>query len=509
MVSEKIKTVIQLQEILGDLKKSGKKIVQCHGTFDLLHPGHLKHLEAARSYGDILVVTITADAWVNRGPGRPIYNQNVRAQFLAGMQCVHFVAIDDKPTPIEILKRLKPDIFVKGGDYEEKAREPHSLTHEEKRVVESYGGQIKFTHEDLVFSSSQLLNDFFYVFPESTQVFLNHFKKVYDLNFFTNYFEKTRRLKILTVGDTIIDEYHYGDVVGGGSKENMLVFKYKENEMFAGGAVATANNISLYSQFVELCTCLGCVDSKENFVRDHLKPNVSLKPFYRSNGCTVVNRRFAEEIFVAKLFEEYFINDEPLDVVTEKKVCDYLEKIIDDYDLVVVNDFGFGFIGPQVIDLVCKRAKFLAVNTQTNSVNRGFNLITKYSRADYVCIDQPELRLAFSNKYGDIQDMIYRLVEKMLPTKVAITLGHDGSMTHDVSKDQFYKIPVFSKKIVDRVGAGDAYFSVTTPCVFAGMPMDAIGFLGNAVGAIAVTIVCNRSSVEPPVLTNFIKTLLK
>lgn len=509
MMIEKIKPAVQLQEILQGHRHAGKKVVLCHGTFDLFHPGHLKHFEAAKAFGDILVVSITADAFVNRGPGRPVYNQVVRSQFIAGLACVDYVVVDESARPIKLLNRLRPNIFVKGGDYEDQATQKSSLTCEERETVESYGGTMKFTHEDLIMSSSKLINDFFSVYPESTQLFLDKFKSRYDFNFIDRFFEKTKNLKVLVIGDSIVDEYHYGSVVGASSKENMLVFRYEEEERFAGGVIATANNAAPYSKSMRLLTCLGDRDSQEEYIRGQLNEKLDFTTFTKPDSCTVINRRFAQKVFLGKLFEEYFINEKPIDEKTEKKICDYLETIIEDYDLVIVNDFGFGFLGKQMIDLICSKSKFLAVNTQTNSVNRGYNLITKYPRADYVCIDQPEIRLAMADKYSDVRSMMLGLVEKIEPQKVSITLGHDGSMTYDVQQNEFYEIPVLSKKVVDRIGAGDAFFAVTSPCVAVGMPMDVVGFVGNAVGAIAVTIVCNRSSVIPDQLNRFLNTLLK
>lgn len=509
MSRDKIKPAVQLQEILMKHREAGKKVVQCHGTFDLLHPGHLKHMEAAKAFGDLLVVSITGDKWVNRGPGRPVYNQNVRSQFIAGFGCVDYVVIDEGDRPIKLLKRLRPDVFVKGGDYEEQAYQKSSLTCEEREAVESYGGKMKFTHEDLVMSSSQLINDFFSVYPESTQLFLDEFKSRYNFEQINGYFEKTRNLKVLVLGDTIVDEYHYGSVVGASSKENMLVFRYEDSESFAGGVVATANNAAPYSKSIRLCTLLGDHESKENYIRQHIDEKIDFKTFYKPGSCTVVNRRFAQKVFMDKLFEEYFINEKPIDDKTEKGICDYLETVIGDYDLVMVNDFGFGFVGRQMIDVICSKSKLLAVNTQTNSMNRGYNLITKYPRMDYMCIDQPEIRLAMADKYSDIQSMIRSLVKRMESSKISVTLGHNGAMTYDREKDAFYEVPVLSKKVVDRIGAGDAYFAVTSPCVAVGMPMDCVGFVGNAVGAIAVTIVCNRNAVVPDQLNRFLNTLLK
>jgi sugar/nucleoside kinase (ribokinase family) len=182
--------------------------------------------------------------------------------------------------------------------------------------------------------------------------------------------------------------------------------------------------------------------------------------------------------------------------------------VIGDYDLVLVADYGHGLMGTDLITLVAERSRFLAVNTQTNSANAGFNLITRYPRADFICIDEPEIRLACHDRTSDLRELITRITAQLKNERTAITRGHLGSLTFAVDAG-FAEIPVFSSRIVDRVGAGDAYLSIAAPCAAAGMPMDLIGFVGNAVGALAVRIVGNRSSVEPVPLYKFITALLK
>ena len=158
--------------------------------------------------------------------------------------------------------------------------------------------------------------------------------------------------------------------------------------------------------------------------------------------------------------------------------------------------------------IICEKSNFLAVNTQTNSDNIGYNLITKYPRIDYLCVDEPEFRLATTDRFGEIEDLLIKTLEKLNIKKSSITRGHLGSISYALS-EQVFHTPVFSSKVVDTIGAGDAYISVTAPCVRAGLPMELVGFIGNAVGAMAVSIVGNRSVVKPVDLFKFLTVLLK
>src|SRR3990170_5608238 len=141
------------------LKAEGKKIVHCHGCFDLMHPGHIKYFQAARKMGDILVVTVTPDIYVDKGPGRPVFNENIRVESIAALECVDYVAINMWPTAEETLRLLRPHIYVKGQEFENLEDKTGKIQREYK-VIQEIGAETRFTHE-IVFSSTELLNKYY------------------------------------------------------------------------------------------------------------------------------------------------------------------------------------------------------------------------------------------------------------------------------------------------------------------------------------------------------------
>ncbi len=154
----KILKLDALAQKIRALKSEGKKIVHCHGCFDLMHPGHIKHFQAAKKMGDILVVTITQDVYVDKGPGRPVFNQNLRAESIAALECVDYVTINKWSTAEETLKLLRPNIYVKGQEFE-KLEDKKGKIQKEHNVLKEIGAEIRFTHE-IVFSSTKLLNQY-------------------------------------------------------------------------------------------------------------------------------------------------------------------------------------------------------------------------------------------------------------------------------------------------------------------------------------------------------------
>lgn len=154
--------IIELEEIsrkIEELKTQGKRIVLCHGCFDLMHPGHIKYFQAAKLMGDILVVTLTPDRFVDKGPTRPVFGEQLRAESIAALECVNYVGINRWPTAENTLRLLKPHMYVKGQEFENLEDKTGKLQRE-LDVIKEIGGEIRFTQK-VVFSSTKLLNSYF------------------------------------------------------------------------------------------------------------------------------------------------------------------------------------------------------------------------------------------------------------------------------------------------------------------------------------------------------------
>ena len=317
-----------------------------------------------------------------------------------------------------------------------------------------------------------------------------------------------RDLKVLVIGEAIIDEYHYCEPMGKSTKESIVASRSIRNEAFPGGSLACANHVAGFCDRVDLVTCLGEQDSREMFILENLKSNVNPTFFYREDAPTIVKRRYVWEPFLTKMFELYVFNDTDIPTELETEIGSHLQRVLPEYDLVLVTDYGHGLLTGPLVDQLCAGSRFLAVNTQTNSANLGYNLITKYPKADYACIDEPEIRLAEHSRSGDVADLATRSAERLGAQTLTVTRGHKGSLSYTRGQVPL-EVPVFSTEVKDRVGAGDAFLAVTSPAVCQGLPPEVVGFIGNAVGAIAVRIVGNRSAVEPVPLQRFVTALLK
>lgn len=505
--SQKIRTVSEAAEMLEPLRDAGKRIVMCHGVFDLLHLGHIRYLNSAKKKGDILVVTSTADRHVKRGPGRPVFNQDQRAEALANLAVTDIVCVADSPTAIEAINKIKPHIYIKGPDYKNRIVDDSSRLLDEERAVNQWGGELLYT-DDITFSSSELINKYFHTYPEPTHAYLKEMSASYTPDDIKRELAKVKDLKILLVGDTIIDQYCYCSPLGKSAKENIVANLFTCEETYAGGALATANHIAQICDNLHLLTVLGAKDSYEDFIRKKLDPKISTTFIVRPDTTTTLKRRYVRDEDKKKLFEICYLDDSDLPKDQEEQALEFLEREIANYDLVIVNDFGHGMLTAPMRTLICNNAKLMALNSQTNSANIGFNLITKYTRTDMVCIDAYELRLAAREKNREIPVLMQKLYYAMGPEIIICTLGAGGSVSFTKNLG-YQQTPAFTSTGIDKVGAGDAFFAYAAPCFAAGVPQELIGLISNAVGAMKIQIIGNKEPVRKGDLCKFITRLLK
>jgi len=504
MSETKVQTLAAIASRLEAARRTGQKVVHCHGCFDLLHIGHIKHLQAARRMGDVLVVTVTSDRHVNKGAGRPAFPEHLRAEALAALDCVDFVAIVQTPTAVEAIGVLEPDYYVKGQEFAGARHLPPRLQAEVDAVRQA-GGDVRFTREP-VYSSTALLKS--HAVAEEVRPFLDSFRTRHSVDDVLSRLDELQTLQVLVIGEAIIDEYNYCSPLGKSPKEAIVTTKYLRQERHAGGAVACANHVAGFCREVELVTGLGGQDSHETFVREHLRPNVRPTFFIRPDAPTITKRRYLWDPFLVKMFEVALMDDSPLPADLEDEMLAYLDDALPRYDLVIVADYGHGLLSPRAASAIASRTRFLAVNTQANAANFGFNLITKYPRASYVCIDEPEIRLAMQDRSSDAGDLADAVRERLGCAAVSVTRGGRGALTCGAGGAR-WDVPVVSRALVDRMGAGDAYLAVTAPCVQSGMPLEMVALVGSVAGAIAVQVVGNRSSVEPADLRKLLVTLLQ
>ena len=507
-MSNKIKSLIQLALESKRGKKRGKKIILCHGTFDLLHIGHLRYLKAAKSNGDLLFVTITSDEFVLKSPDRPVFGELLRSEMLANLELVDFVGVVNDLSALPAIQSVKPDFYVKGHEYKNKQNDTTGKIIIEEEEVKKFGGKIEFTNE-IVYSSSSLINQYIAPLDKELQKSIEIFKLKGGINYFKSLIKKIEKLNILVIGDTIIDQYEYVNILGKSSKETIIATQHKESEYFAGGVVASAAHLLNFSENIRVISTLGRNDKNNKVINKVLDPSIIFEPIFLDNRPTVRKLRYVDLSYFKKMFEVYYMDDSPLTLREKEKILKEVQVHITQADLVIVNDFGHGFIFDDLIKLICKESKFLTVNTQTNSGNRGFNYISKYSKANYVVIDEPEFRLAAQDKHTEITKLAVRKIPELIESNLfVVTMGKKGCHAFKNSK-LVCSVPALTNKVVDTVGAGDAFFSITSLFAAVGADLEDLCLIGNIAGAMKVEILGHRHFLEKTKIINYMETLLK
>ena len=503
--SEKLQPIESLHGQLNQRRAEGCVVVHTHGTFDLLHIGAVRHLEQARHLGGVLLVTISPDGDLLRGGRQPLFNQELRAEALAALSCVDYVAVAPSASGPDAIQSICPDIYVPWEENDGGDADDRKLRETEAAIVRAIGG--RFVALEAAGVKAVRLNH--HASPALTQEareFLGSFRTHYTQNDLSAVFEAARSTSVLFVGETVIDEYQYCESIGKSGKEPVLAVRYVSEEKFAGGVLATANQSAAFCDRIGLLTLLGTKDSHEEFIREKLNPKIDASFLFMAGARTILKRRMVETYPFQKLFEVYFMDQEIPDAIN-KALHARLQALLPRYEAVVVTDYGHGMLTPDIIELLCSSDRFLAVNTQTNAANQGFNSPSKYRRADFLCLSEKELRLEVRNRTKDLRLIVAETAERLACKQMLVTRGRSGSLCYH-AKEGFFTIPSFTTRIVDRIGAGDAVLAVASLCAAKGAPMEIIGFIGNAVGAQAVETVGNRRAVTPEALTRQINDMM-
>ena len=502
----KIIPLARLYAEAAAFRAQGKRLVLTHGCFDLLHIGHIRYLEAARQMGDVLVVTLSPDEYVDKGPARPVFNTQLRAEALASLQSVDLVAVNDRPTVVELLGALRPDIYVKGSDFA-KRDDPTGKLQEEAVACEKLGIELRFT-EDIVFSSSNLINRFFSSYPEELQEYLNLFRSRHPLPEIVKVLDAMADLSVCVAGDAILDEYCYCSTLGASSKSATLSVIRADTDLYAGGVMAIANHLAGFAREVHMFTVLGENESGEEFISSALLPCVRPHYFYLPAAPTTKKTRFVEGYSMTKLLEIYYMKDVHLPEERDALFRDRILKTGVRADLTLAADFGHGALSPATREALCSTDVFLAVNTQSNAGNKMMHTISRYTRADYVSITELELRLDLRDTAGHVRTLLPEAARRLQARVFMATRGKKGCCL-GLPNGAFVEVPAFTVKVVDAVGAGDALFAVSSLAARAGADTEVIGFLGSMAGALATQSMGNANSVTRQALEKAVTAALK
>jgi rfaE bifunctional protein kinase chain/domain len=496
--SKKILSLEYLKKVLGK-KPRKRKVILCHGNFDVVHPGHVRHLIYAKSKADLLIVSITADKYIQKGIYRPFVPENLRALNLAAFEMVDYVTIDNNKTSTKILKSLKPEFFAKGFEYSSVELPP--ATQEESKVVKKYGGEMIFTPGDIVYSSTKLLN--------LSQPKIDNYK-ILDLmernkisfNSLREVLKKIKNLKVHVIGDTIIDTHTKTNLIGGYLKTPTPSVLYQETKDYTGGAAIVAKHLKKAGAKVCFTTILGN-DKLKNFVIDEMKKS-KIKLNYtvdKNRPTTNKNTIMATGYNLLKIDK---VDNQPISGNILNRIRDSISK--EKADIVIFSDFRHGIFNKLSIPILTSSIKRGIFKVADSQVATRWGNITDFKNFDLITPNEREARFSLADQDANISGLTQQLNKKTNSKNLILKLGERGIFGQGKSNRHGFALPSFSKKIVDAVGAGDALLAYSSLALRATKSV----LISSILGALAASCECEKDgniAIDPSEVNKKIKEL--
>jgi len=500
---QKIKTREEVARIIGGRPRN-RTVVMCHGMFDIVHPGHLRHLAYAKEKADVLIASITADAQVTKANYRPYVPEELRATNLAALEIVDYVIIDPNATPIENILFLQPDSFAKG--YEYFASGLPMRTREEMAALKSYGGEMIFTPGDVVYSSSALIEshppkiavDKLLILMESEGISFS------DLRGTLSKFSGTH---VHVVGDTIVDSYCYCSVLGATAKSPTLSIRLEKKEEFAGGAAAVAKHMRATGADVTLSTVLGNDEPKEFIVRELAESGIHFLPVIDKMRSTTYKERFfadGSKLLQVDRVDNRLVSETALESIGESLRARRA-------DAVVFSDFRHGIFNRQTVGLLREYIPSGALTVADSQVSNRWGNILDFAEFDLLTPNEREARFALADQDSVIRPLALKLFQAARCRWLILKLGERGLMgyrTPGHMPREFFTVDSLADPVVDPIGAGDALlaYASLTQRVTNNIVIAAI------LGSMAAAVSCERKgnvSVTPSEVTEKIDVVEK
>jgi rfaE bifunctional protein kinase chain/domain len=496
LFAHKIKTVEEIRDAIGERPRENKTIM-CHGTFDIVHPGHIRHMLYAKTKADILIASLTADKHITKGSMRPYVPEDLRAINLAALEMVDYVVIDHDPTPLRNLTLLQPDFFAKG--YEYTAGAVHPKTQEEIGILDSYGGEMIFTPGDIIYSSSALIE----LAPPSIAV-----EKLLTLmegegvsfKLLRDAILRLNGIKVHVVGDTIVDSFTYCSMIGGMTKTPTMSVRYEKKVDYTGGAAVVAKHLSSAGAQVTFSTVLGN-DVYKSFVLDDLANcGVNCLPIVdETRPTTNKNAIVAETYRLLKIdtLDNRSISD---------KVTNRLSAQIKDTpaDAVVFSDFRHGIFNRGTIPALIAAIPRESYRVADSQVASRWGNILDFEGFDLITPNEREARFALGDQDSVVRPLAGELYRRSGCKTLLLKCGSRGVIVyrsvHVEDFRAFFVLESFADRVVDAVGAGDALLAYTTLAMVATKNEVIASIIGNIAAGIACEHEGNRSVTPDQVL---------
>ena len=499
--SFKIITVKELRKIVGDRPRK-TKVVMCHGTFDIVHPGHIRQLIYAKSKGDILVVSITIDKYVTKRPISPYIPQELRALNIAAFEIVDYVIIDKNPSPINNIKLIKPDLFVKGFEYS--SNKPSKYENDELDVIKSYGGKLIFSPGDIVYSSSDLLTTRKPNLSHEQLLTLMTAEKI-DFNKLRKTISGFKNINVHVIGDMIIDKISYCTILGPASSSTAFSVRLDKIETFIGAAGVVAKHLKNLGANVILTSVVGKdIEAKKAYL-DLRKAGIKLNLIEDDTRPTTIKNRFHTSNN-QKLLQVDTVDNSSISNSILKKICSSVEKT--SVHAIICCDFRHGIFNRETIKQIKKSIPSKVLKIADSQVSNRWGNILDFKDFDLITPNEQEARFALADQDTTIRPLAEKLYKDACCKYLILKLGENGLLTYRKRGSElrkYFYIDTFVDKLVDSVGAGDALLAAATLTLAASGDIVQSAIIGN----ISAAIECSKFGNYPTTTNELLKAIEK
>ena len=476
----KIKSLEDLRGVIGPRPRN-QRVVMCHGMFDIVHPGHIRHLLYAKAQGDILIASVTCDEHASKGEGRPYVPQELRAANLAALEAVDYVLIDDQPEPLANISVLQPDYFVKGFEYSADGFPPK--TQEEIDLVSSYGGEFLFSPGDVVYSSTQLLDHHKPNITSEKTVALMDAEGV-TVDQLKSTLKGMEGVRVHVIGDTIVDKYSNCTILGQSTKTPTFSVKLNDAELFVGGAGVVAKHLRSLGAEVTLTTVLGD-DDLAKFVEEDLSSwGIRLNSIHEAKRPTTLKERFWADNY--KLLQVDTVDNSPL----ARRQVGQIKDLVHDLscDLVIFSDFRHGLFHSGSIDALTSAIPSGSMKAADSQVSSRWGNILDFQGFDLITPNEHEARFALGDQDSGVRHLAERLLREAGAKFLILKLGERGVLTYrrpTPGPRSFFFLDSWVDGLVDAVGAGDAMLAGSTLAMVVSQDIVQGAIIGNLAAALA------------------------
>jgi rfaE bifunctional protein nucleotidyltransferase chain/domain len=492
----KSKKIISYKNLNNFIKKNKKKrTVLCHGVFDIVHPGHIRHFAHCKQKAEILIVSLTKDQFIKKGTYRPMVPEKLRAFNLSSLELVDFVIIDQNKTPEKLLKKIKPNFFAKGLEY---ADLKNPLTKKEKNIVEGYGGKMIFSPGDFVLSSSKIIPQ---IKPDLKFEKLKILMETENINFndIKIILNDLTKLKIHIIGDTIIDTNHYCEVVGGLHKTPTLSVVKQYSEDFLGGASIVASHFGSFCKKVTL-TSLISNDDKGKFAIKELKKNKIKLNIFSEDDRPTTNKN-SHIVNMHNLLKIDELNNASISNSTLNKILKILQK--DKSDILIFSDFRHGIFNNLTIPSFLRNISDKKFKVADSQVASRWGNISDFKEFDLITPTEREARYSLFEQDTPIRNLIDNLVKKSKAKNVILKLGERGLISMSKRKNDYIALDPFVEMLVDANGAGDAMLAYSSSTLFHTKSL----IISSIIGILAASCKCEFQGNLPVTIQQIFKKI--